>query len=42
MQMFGEHCYLIRIRAVATQKKGLKPWDEIVAVNERRLFRGMF
>ncbi|MFZ0136195.1 MAG: S41 family peptidase [Candidatus Sulfotelmatobacter sp.] len=43
MEMFGERCFVIRVRSGSdAEKKGLKPGDEIVAVNEYPVSRKNF
>ncbi len=43
MEMFGDRCFVIRVRAGSdAEKKGLKPGDEIVAVDEFPISRRNF
>lgn len=40
MKMFGEHCYIVRVRSGSdAEKKGLKPGTEILAVNNHAVSR---
>lgn len=43
IEMFGHHCYVVRVRHGSdAEKKGLKPGDEIQAINENTVSRQNF